>query len=152
MVGRGGTDAEEGGPIAHGSGPVRLVQSIHVTSIDTDLARVLRENAARTERQGRPATESLDAARAAGAFALRTPASAGGDGASAVTVAGVLAGIGRHCPATAWIAGTCATSKTFVTDVFGAAAPPATSPIRRGSPAAPVRRPRPGCASPAGCG
>ena len=88
-------------------------------------AHLLLANAAKTEQQQRPTTESLGAARRGGAFALRTPERSGGSWADATTVVRHLAALGRSCPSTAWIAGTCVTAKTFVADVFGAAAPEA---------------------------
>ncbi|WP_035855522.1 acyl-CoA dehydrogenase family protein [Cryptosporangium arvum] len=74
---------------------------------------ILAANAEKTEEQGRPTAESLRVARAAGAFALRTPQKYGGEGAGAVRTARVLAELGRDCPSTAWIAGTCLTAKTL---------------------------------------
>ncbi|SEF51497.1 Acyl-CoA dehydrogenase [Actinacidiphila yanglinensis] len=75
--------------------------------------RVLLAHAEKTEQQDRPTPESLEAARQGGAFALRTPARHGGAEANAETLARRLAVLGRACPATAWIAGTCATAKTL---------------------------------------
>ncbi|MEV4702250.1 acyl-CoA dehydrogenase family protein [Actinoplanes sp. NPDC049316] len=92
-------------------------------TIGADHARVLLANAAKTEQQERPTAESLDAARRTGAFALRTPERFGGAWADAATTVRHLAGLGRSCPATAWVAGTCVTAKTFVADVFGDGAP-----------------------------
>jgi alkylation response protein AidB-like acyl-CoA dehydrogenase len=93
-------------------------------AIPHDQARVLLENAEKTEQQDRPTAESLDVVRRHGGFALRTPERFGGAWADAQTVARHLADVGRYCPSTAWIAGTCATGKTFVEDVFPGAAPP----------------------------
>jgi alkylation response protein AidB-like acyl-CoA dehydrogenase len=84
---------------------------------------VLLANAAKTEQQQRPAAESLAVARRGGAFALRTPERFDGSWAGATTVVRHLAVLGRSCPSTAWIAGTCVTAKTFVASVFGDAAP-----------------------------
>ncbi|GAA0253435.1 acyl-CoA dehydrogenase family protein [Cryptosporangium japonicum] len=74
---------------------------------------ILAANAEKTEEQGRPTAESLQAARTAGAFALRTPRRYGGAWAGAVEIARMLSDLGRDCPATAWIAGTCLTAKTL---------------------------------------
>ncbi|KHD77915.1 acyl-CoA dehydrogenase family protein [Actinoplanes utahensis] len=91
---------------------------IQFTAVEHE-REILAGHAARTDQQGRPAPESLTAARKAGAFGLRTPASYGGAGAGAVHVARHLAELGRACPATAWIAGTCATGKTLAARTFG---------------------------------
>ncbi|MEV0403194.1 acyl-CoA dehydrogenase family protein [Actinoallomurus sp. NPDC050550] len=93
-------------------------------AIAHDQARVLLGNAEKTEQQNRPTAESLDVVRRHGGFALRTPERFGGAWADAITVARHLSGVGRYCPSTAWIAGTCATAKTFTDDVFGDAVPP----------------------------
>lgn len=74
---------------------------------------ILAANAAKTEEQGHPTAESLQAARQAGAFALGTPETA----ASATEVAHTLTELGRGCPSTAWIAGTCLTGKVMATTV-----------------------------------
>lgn len=63
--------------------------------------------------QDRPTAESLQAARAARAFAMGTPAAYGGTWASAVDAARMLTDLGRGCPSTAWIAGTTLTSKVL---------------------------------------
>jgi alkylation response protein AidB-like acyl-CoA dehydrogenase len=76
---------------------------------------ILAANAEKTEAQERPTAESLQAARAAGAFALGTPAEYGGAAASATVAVRTLAAMGRACPSTAWIAGTCLTGKLLVT-------------------------------------
>jgi alkylation response protein AidB-like acyl-CoA dehydrogenase len=89
------------------------------TSAPTDVFTTLAAHAERTEQRQRPAPESLRAARRTGAFALRTPADCGGAGAGVETVAVRLAELGRACPSTAWIAGTCATSKALVATAFG---------------------------------
>ncbi|MEU4563531.1 acyl-CoA dehydrogenase family protein [Actinoplanes sp. NPDC023936] len=90
---------------------------IQFTAVNTEL-KILATNAAETERQGHPVRDSLIAARRTGAFALRTPAAFGGAGAGATRVARELAELGRACPATAWIAGTCATAKTLAAATF----------------------------------
>lgn len=73
------------------------------------MIEILTANAEKTELQERPAAESLQAAREAGMFRLGTP----GHQASATGVARHLSEMGRACPSTAWIAGTCLTSKTL---------------------------------------
>lgn len=90
---------------------------IQFDDVNTEL-KVLADNAAETERNDRPAPASLTAARRAGAFALRTPVSHGGAGAGATQIARLLTELGRACPATAWIAGTCVTAKTLATNAF----------------------------------
>jgi alkylation response protein AidB-like acyl-CoA dehydrogenase len=92
-------------------------------AISPDQARVLLDNAEKTERQDRPTADSLGVVRRHGGFALRTPERSGGAWADAGTVARHLADVGRYCPSTAWIAGTCATGKTFAEDAFGGAVP-----------------------------
>jgi alkylation response protein AidB-like acyl-CoA dehydrogenase len=72
---------------------------------------ILAANAETTERQNRPAAASLEAARAAGAFALGAPVEYGGSGASATTIVRLVARLARGCPSTAWLASTCLTSK-----------------------------------------
>ncbi|HEY4017861.1 MAG TPA: acyl-CoA dehydrogenase family protein, partial [Pseudonocardiaceae bacterium] len=86
--------------------------------IDHEIGAVLRAHAEKTEQNDRPAAESLEALRSGGLFALRTPARYGGAWAGAETVAGRLADLGRACPATAWVAGTCATAKNIVATYF----------------------------------
>ncbi|WP_249998610.1 acyl-CoA dehydrogenase family protein [Actinoplanes sp. M2I2] len=77
------------------------------------MIETLTANADRTEHQSRPTTESLRAAREAGAFALGTPREYGGAGASATEVSRLLTDMGRACPSTSWIAGTCLTAKVL---------------------------------------
>lgn len=89
----------------------------YLTSTE-DTTRVLLAHADKTEQNERATAESLDAVRQAGAFALRTPLAFGGAWASAETTARCLTELGRACPSTAWIAGTCATSKNFVNACF----------------------------------
>jgi alkylation response protein AidB-like acyl-CoA dehydrogenase len=79
--------------------------------VTNDVTRILAQHAAQTEEQERPAKESLTAVREAGGFAL--------SGAGAEEMARRLAEWGRGCPSTAWIAGTCATSKMLVAGGFG---------------------------------
>lgn len=87
--------------------------------VEDEISSVLLANADKAEQQSRPAAESLAALRQAGAFALRTPAVHGGAWADPETVVVWLAGLGRACPSTAWIAGTCATAKTIAANVLG---------------------------------
>jgi alkylation response protein AidB-like acyl-CoA dehydrogenase len=75
---------------------------------------ILAANAEATERQNRPTAASLRAARAAGAFALRAPVAYGGSGESATTIVRLIARLARGCPSTAWLAGTCMTSKEML--------------------------------------
>lgn len=74
---------------------------------------ILLANAETTERRNRLTTESIEALRRDGAFALRTPSAAGGRWAGARAVARHLADLGRACPSAAWVAGTCAAAKTI---------------------------------------
>ncbi|GAA1560030.1 acyl-CoA dehydrogenase family protein [Kribbella lupini] len=76
-------------------------------------AAVLRTHAEKVEHDERPAPEGLQALREGGVFALRTPQDCGGAWADAETIARQLTGLGRACPSTAWIAGTCVTSKNL---------------------------------------
>jgi alkylation response protein AidB-like acyl-CoA dehydrogenase len=86
--------------------------------IDDELSRVLLTNADKTEQQNRPAAESLAAVRQAGAFALRTPAAHGGAWATPETIASWLTELGRACPATSWVVGTCLTAKTIAANTL----------------------------------
>lgn len=101
----------------------RLVKSVDVITETNEQARILLASAEETERQNRPTAESLKVVRRHGAFALRTPERFGGAWANATTIARHLAELGRYCPSTAWIAGTCATTKNFAADAFGDAVP-----------------------------
>jgi alkylation response protein AidB-like acyl-CoA dehydrogenase len=98
-----------------------MVESGHVKTgvIDGELSRVLLSNADKTEQQNRPAAESLTAVRQAGGFALRSPVVHGGAWATPETVAAWLTELGRACPSTAWIVGTCVTAKTVAANVLG---------------------------------
>ena len=87
--------------------------------VDNEVVSVLLANADKTEQQARPAAESLAAIRRAGALALRTPVSHGGGWADAENIARRLTELGRACPATAWVAGTCMTAKNIVAANFG---------------------------------
>ncbi|MFD4640194.1 acyl-CoA dehydrogenase family protein [Lentzea sp. NPDC058436] len=79
---------------------------------------VLRAHAAAVEQNERPAPEGLAALRENGVFALRTPEAYGGAWADAETIARELTGLGRACPSTAWVAGTCVTSKNLAGRAF----------------------------------
>jgi alkylation response protein AidB-like acyl-CoA dehydrogenase len=81
-------------------------------------SEILRNQAEKAEAAYRPAVESLDALRTDGVFALRTPQEYGGVWAGAESVARCLSDLGRSCPSTAWIAGTCATSKNLAVRNF----------------------------------
>ena len=83
-----------------------------------ELGAVLRAHADKTEQNDRPAPESLDALRGAGLFALRTPKEHGGSWAGVETVARRLTELGRACPSTSWVAGTCVTSKDILAGCF----------------------------------
>lgn len=90
---------------------------IDYTSWD-ETGAILRAHAEKTEQGDRPAAESLDALRADGTFALRVPKEHGGAWAGSETVARHLAGLGRACPSTAWVAGTCVTAKNIAVRCF----------------------------------
>lgn len=94
----------------------RLFTFDHMTTItpDREHTRILLANADRTERHDRLAADSVAALRRDGAFALRTPVTHGGVWAGGAAVALRLAGFGRACPSSAWVAGTCATAKTLL--------------------------------------
>ncbi|SEQ93797.1 acyl-CoA dehydrogenase family protein [Lentzea albida] len=79
---------------------------------------VLRAHAAEVEKNERPAPKGLAALRENGVFALRTPQAHGGAWAGVETIARRLAELGRACPSSAWVAGTCVTSKTLAGGVF----------------------------------
>ncbi|GAA0930527.1 acyl-CoA dehydrogenase family protein [Pseudonocardia zijingensis] len=81
-----------------------------------ETAAVLRGHVEQAERNDRPAAESLAALREDGFFALIGPGR--GAGARAETIARSLVGVGRFCPSTAWVAGTCAVSKNLVVANF----------------------------------
>lgn len=85
---------------------------------------VLRAHAAKAEQNARPAAEGLAALREDGVFAWRTPQEHGGEWADAETIARRLTGLGRACPSTAWIAGTCVTSKNLAARTFTGPATP----------------------------
>ncbi|GAA4666778.1 MULTISPECIES: acyl-CoA dehydrogenase family protein [Amycolatopsis] len=83
-----------------------------------ETSEILRAHAEKAEQYDRPATESLGALRKDGVFALRTPRAYGGEWAGAETIGRRLAGLGRACPSTAWIAGACVTAKNLVVGSF----------------------------------
>lgn len=87
--------------------------------VDREVTGILRANADKTEQRGRPAADSLAAIRRADLLALRTPVSYGGSWADAETIARCLTELGRACPATAWVAGTCMTTKNIAAAAFG---------------------------------
>ncbi|MFJ2516872.1 acyl-CoA dehydrogenase family protein [Streptomyces griseoviridis] len=76
--------------------------------------QVLLAEAADSERHSRLTEASVTALRDSGSSALRTPVEYGGQWADAPAVTRRLTELGRVCPSAAWIAGTCATSKTMV--------------------------------------
>lgn len=80
-----------------------------------ETTEILRLHAEKTEQGDRPTRESIDALRADGAFALRTPRAYGGAWAGTEAIALRLSELGRACPSSAWIAGTCVTSKNLTT-------------------------------------
>ncbi|HEY4453711.1 MAG TPA: acyl-CoA dehydrogenase family protein [Pseudonocardiaceae bacterium] len=81
---------------------------------DEEISAVLRANAEKTEQACRPAEENLTALREGGLLALRTPREYGGAWVDVASVARRLTGLGRACPSTAWVAGTCVTGKNIV--------------------------------------
>lgn len=86
-----------------------------MTEMLLDAARktvpTLSANAARTEREMRPAPESVAAVRDAGLFALMVPREAGGHDVNLRTLVEVLAELGRGCPSTAWVVGLSASGR-----------------------------------------
>ena len=85
---------------------------------------VLRAHAADVEKNQRPAPEGLVALRENGVLALRTPQEHGGAWAGVESIAQRLVELGRACPSTAWVAGTCVTSKTLAGRAFTGAGKP----------------------------
>ncbi|MEE1942828.1 acyl-CoA dehydrogenase family protein [Streptomyces sp. TRM 70361] len=85
---------------------------------DNTTSKTLRAHAQQAEAADRPAPESLAALRGEGVFALRTPRESGGAWADVSSVARCLTALGRACPSTAWVAGTCATAKNLVAMSF----------------------------------
>jgi alkylation response protein AidB-like acyl-CoA dehydrogenase len=88
--------------------------------ISSETSAVLRAHAEQAEQGDRPAQESLGALRKDGFFALRTPRESGGAWANAEDVARSLTGVGRVCPSTAWVTGTCVVSKSLIVSSFPA--------------------------------
>lgn len=84
------------------------------TVTDHEISAVLLANADKTEQASRPAAENLAALRAGGLLALRTPRAYGGAWVDVTSTARQLTGLGRACPSTAWVAGTCVTAKNIV--------------------------------------
>lgn len=100
-------------------GPLRNVRDgVDAMITGGNTGAVLRAHADKTEQAERPAAESLEAIRGIGILALRTPQRHGGAWADVATVARSLTELGRACPSTAWVAGTCVTSKNLVSNYF----------------------------------
>ncbi|GDY51908.1 hypothetical protein SVIO_025310 [Streptomyces violaceusniger] len=74
----------------------------------------LSANAARTERELRPAPDSVEAVRDAGLFALSVPTEAGGLDTDMRTFVEVIAELGRGCASTAWVVGLSASAKKLI--------------------------------------
>ncbi|MER5217422.1 acyl-CoA dehydrogenase [Streptomyces sp. NPDC002838] len=89
-----------------------------IDSTDNAHDQVLLANAEEAERRDRLTPESVGALRHGRALALRTPAQYGGLWTDASAVARRLTELGRFCPSAAWVAGTCATAKTFFAQNF----------------------------------
>jgi alkylation response protein AidB-like acyl-CoA dehydrogenase len=87
----------------------------------TDL---LRAHAGKVEQNERPAAEGLAALHEDGVFAWRTPREHGGEWADTETIARRLTGLGRACPSTAWVAGTCVTAKNLAVRFLPGSATP----------------------------
>lgn len=90
------------------AGPLPGCFGERVTSL---LVEILSAHAAETEQRRRPTAKSLAAAREAGAFALHDR--------SATEAVQLVIELGRGCPSTSWIAGTCLTSKVFARRTIG---------------------------------
>lgn len=103
------------GPNGRGGGWVDVVIDY---STGDETSEVLRTYAEKAEQADRPAAESLAVLRRNGTFALRTPREHGGAWANVETIARSLAGIGRVCPSTAWVAGTCVVGKDLAVKCF----------------------------------
>nr|BFF21519.1 hypothetical protein GCM10025730_50400 [Promicromonospora thailandica] len=82
------------------------------------LLDILRAQAGTTEHDERPTPDTLAALRALGTLALRTPRAHGGAEADATTVARRLTEVGRACPTSSWVAGTCLTAKNIAAYSF----------------------------------
>lgn len=83
-----------------------------------EIVGVLRAQADKTEQGARPTAESLAAVRDDKALALRTPREYGGAWAGAETTATTLVRLGRGCPSTAWVVGTCVTAENIAAKCF----------------------------------
>ncbi|PKW00098.1 alkylation response protein AidB-like acyl-CoA dehydrogenase [Amycolatopsis echigonensis] len=92
------------------------------SGVSEEFAAALRASAEETEKRNRLTPVSIDALRRTGAFALRTPRPSGAD-ATPLEVAERLTALGRSCPSAAWVAGTCATTKSLFAKNFGEDAP-----------------------------
>ena len=77
-------------------------------------AVTLAENAGQTERDCRPAANSLAAVRAAELFGLAVPVRDGGLGADLRTSFEVTVELGRGCPSTAWVTALTAGAKLML--------------------------------------
>jgi len=96
------------------------MKSIHLASgaVDALLAEVraavpvLAAHAEATDEASRVSSESVEALRAAGVFALTTPREFGGWEADLVTTVQVLSELGRGCPSSAWVAAVSTEAKT----------------------------------------
>ena len=97
---------------------------MHGTLLDAARKTVptLSANAARTERELKPAPDSVEAVRDAGLFALTVPSEAGGHGVDQHVLVEVIAELGRGCPSTAWVVGLCAANKSLISAVGSDAA------------------------------
>lgn len=96
---------------------------MRVELVEPEVTRILAAHAEETERQARPAAESLTAVRGAGVLAAAAPAASGGRDLGVGTTARVFAELAGACPATAYVANTTAAAKRIVAVVFGDAAP-----------------------------
>jgi alkylation response protein AidB-like acyl-CoA dehydrogenase len=98
-------------------GPARAIDDwvspVNDHSTGDETSAVLRAHAEKVEQDDRPSAEGLDALRKDGVFALRTPREQGGAWEGAETVARLLTDLGRACPSTSWVAGTCVTAKNI---------------------------------------
>ncbi|MDH6622735.1 alkylation response protein AidB-like acyl-CoA dehydrogenase [Streptomyces sp. LBL] len=77
----------------------------------------LSANAALTERELRPAPDSVTAVRDAGLFALSVPTEAGGLDVDLHTFVEVIAELGRGCASTAWVVALCASAKKLTASI-----------------------------------
>ncbi|GAB3565959.1 acyl-CoA dehydrogenase [Amycolatopsis endophytica] len=95
-----------------------MIDAVIDYSSADEIVGVLRAQAEKTEQGARPTVESLAAVRENKALALRTPRELGGVWAGAETMATTLASLGRGCPSTAWVVGTCVTAKNIAAKCF----------------------------------